>query len=149
MTRRGSITSAALAGTGLAGLAAGVGATAMALVQDGRPSGTTVDVLVTAGIVVTLLLLILGKIISNEKVVGRIEGTQAENSRRDDGQDKTIAELWAEVRGVPELARRAKHDAVNDVTGKLADMQLRYERQVEKLEERVRELEQGGTRRGT
>lgn len=148
MNRQGSITTAALAGTGLAGIAAGIGAWAMTVLQDPRPSGTTIDVLVTAGIVVTLLLLILGKIIANERTVGKVEGTQNENSRRDDGQDKAIAELWAEARGMPELIRRAKHDAVNDVTDKIADIQLRYERQIEKLEERVRELEQGGTRRG-
>lgn len=138
MNPRGSVTTAALHGTGLAGLAAVTGAAAMNLVQA---SGTTVDVLVTAGIVVTLLLLMLGKMVANERTMGKLEGRVEENSKRDDMQDRTLAELWAEARGMPERIRQAKHDAVNTVSGQVGELQERQDGRITVLEARLRDLE--------
>lgn len=144
MNRRGSITATALLWTlGATAWTAGAGYIGAAVLQA-EPRATSVEILVTGGIFVTLLLLMLGKILANERSMGKLEGAWLENSKRDDAQEKQIAELWADVRTVPERVRIAKHDAVNDVTERVADMQLRYERQIDKLEERVRKLEQKG-----
>jgi hypothetical protein len=145
VTRRGGVTAVALLWTlGAGAWTAAAGVIGAMLLQD-PPRSTGVEVLVTGGIFVTLLLLMLGKILANERTMGKLEGAWLENSKRDDSQEKGIAELWVEARTMPERIREAKHDAVNDVSEKVGEIQLRYERQIDKLEERVRELEQRGT----
>lgn len=150
MNRRGSITASALLWTlGATAWTAGAAFIGAVTLQGDPPRVSGVEILVTGGIFVTLLLLMLGKILANERAMGKLEGAWLENSKRDDSQEKGIAELWADARTMPERIRQAKHDAVNDVTEKVAEIQLRYERAIDKLEERVRELETHGTRRPT
>jgi hypothetical protein len=149
MRRMGSITAAALWTLGAAAWTAAIGMFGAVVALQDPPRVSGVEILVTGGIFVTLLLLMLGKILANERAMGKLEGAWLENSKRDDSQEKGIAELWAEARTIPERIRIAKHDAVNDVSEKVAEIQLRYERQIDKLEERMRELEHGGTRRPT
>lgn len=144
MGRRGQIISGlvlALAGTG-------VGASALYALQAAVSIGT--EAIVSAGIVITIMLLLLGKLIANERSMGKLEGGLAENSKRDDTQDRDIASLWTEAREVEGRIREAKHDAVNDCDKLLKPMEERISSELDDLQERVRILERGwNERRGT
>src|SRR5438045_1901045 len=128
----------AIAGHLLVWLSAATGATAAVVmqVQAGSPEGWLVP-----GLVVTLLLLVIGKMVSNERTLGRLDGMFTENSKRDDQQDATIKELWVEARGIEARLRETKHDAVGESTKVISPMELRIQTELDDLQERVRDIE--------
>lgn len=101
---------------------------------------------IVPGLVVTLLLLLLGKMVSNERTIGKLEGALTENSKRDDGQERAIAELWVEARGIEGRLKETRQEAIDACKDAIGTLEERTDHELDDLQERVRELERGGTR---
>lgn len=101
---------------------------------------------IVPGLVVTLLLLLLGKMVSNERTIGKLEGALGENSKRDDAQELAIRELWHEARGVEGRLKEVRQEAIDQSGDEIQALRERQDHEFDDLQERVRELERGGTR---
>lgn len=138
MSRRGSI-----AGHLVVWVAAVTGATA-ALALQAPPANA--ESWIISGLGIALLLLLLGKMVSNERTIGKIEGALGENSKRDDGQDETIRLLWIEARGIEGRLKEVRQEAIDQCSDETRALEERQDHEFDDLQERVRELERGGTR---